>query len=522
MKLSRTLPHWPAFIIVLLLIPGVLAQTSTVARGVVFHDRNGNGVRDPGEPGLRGVRVSNQRLVVRTDADGRYELPVTDDTIIFVIKPSNWAVPLDQDGVARFYYVHKPNGSPKLRYPGVAPTGPLPTSIDFPLRPQREPNRFRVLMFGDTQPRNQMEIDFIAQDLIKDLVGINAAFGVVLGDVVFDDLSLFPSLKRALGAARLPWVYVAGNHDMNMDAPSDELSDETWEREFGPPYYSFDYGPVHFVVLENINWRPRTETTPAGYTAGIGEKQLEFLRNNLALVPKNKLVVLLMHIPLEAVAERQEIFRLLEDRPYTFSLSAHTHTQEHRFLGAEQGWRGNKPHHHLIHVTACGSWWSGAPDELGIPHATMSDGVPNGYSLITFDGNKYQVQYRAARRPADYQMNIYAPNEVASTALPNTDVIVNVFAGSSRSTVEMRVGANGSWIPMVQSPGQDPAYVAMKELEKGPKPPPGRTLPGISTTSHLWRAKLPADLSPGTHIITVRTRDMFGQTYEDRRILNVK
>jgi len=498
------------------------AQQTTMARGVVFHDSNGNGVRDPGEKGIKGVRVSNQRDVVLTDAQGRYQLPVDDDTILFVIKPRNWAPPRDENGISRFYYIHKPNGSPQLRFPGVPPTGPLPESVDFPLRPAKEPNRFRVLMFGDTQPRNQTEIDYIAHDVVEGLIGAEAAFGVVLGDIVFDDLSLFPSIKRTLGRVGIPMVYVGGNHDMNHDAPSDALSDETFEREFGPPYYSFDYGPVHFVVLENINWRPATETTRAGYSAGIGEKQLTFLKNDLKTVPANQLVVLFMHIPLEAMAERQEIYRLLEMRPHTFSLSAHTHTQEHRFLGKDAGWQGTEPHHHLIHATVCGSWWSGAPDELGIPHATMSDGGPNGYSWITFDKNRYSVEFRAARRPADYQMNIYAPEEVPAADLANTDVLVNVFAGSARSSVEMRVGADGTWMPMTQSPAQDPAYLALKELEKGERPPLGRTLPGPAAPSHMWRAKLPAGLAPGTHVITVRTRDMFGQTYEARRIFRVR
>ncbi len=498
------------------------AQATQVARGVVFEDRNGNGVRDANEPGIRGVRVSNQRQVVLTDSRGRYELPVTDDTILFVIKPRGWAAPVDENGLARFYYIHKPAGSPKLQYEGVLPSGPLPESVDFPLHRQKEPNRFRVLVFGDTQPRDQTEIDYIAHDVVEGLVGFDAAFGITLGDIVFNDLSLMESMKRTIGQIGLPWVYIGGNHDMNHDAPSDMLSDETFERHFGPPYYSFDYGPVHFVVLEDIHWRPKTEAAAAGYSAGLGEKQLEFLRNDLSLVPRATLVVLMMHIPLEAVAERQEVYRLLASRPHTFSMSAHTHTQEHRFIGKEAGWQGSQPHHHFISGTVCGSWWSGAPDELGIPHATMSDGTPNGYSILTFDGTKYALEFRAARRPADYQMNICAPEEVAAGDAASTDVLVNVFAGSSRSKVEMRVGQNGPWVAMDQVRVQDPAYVTLKEQEKGPKPPPGRTLPGASVSSHVWRGKLPPGLTPGTHAISVRTTDMFGKTYEARRVIRVR
>ena len=499
-----------------------LAAGAQTARGVVFNDRNGNGSRDPGEPGVRGVRVSNQREIVVTDAQGRYELPVDDDTIVFVIKPRNWAPPTDSNGIAKAHYVHKPKGSPALRHAGVAPTGALPASVDFPLRPRKEPNRFRVLLFGDTQPRNQAEIDYIAHDVVEGLIGADAAFGITLGDVVFDDLSIFESLQRTIGLIGIPWYYVQGNHDTNQDAPDDARSDETWERLFGPAYYSFDHGPVHFVVLDDIIWRARTATASAGYSGGLGAKQMEWLRNDLALVPEKQLVVLLMHIPIEGIAEKAEVFRLLEIRPNTFSASAHTHTQEHRFIGKREGWNGAKPHHHLISATVCGSWWSGAPDERGIPHATMSDGAPNGHSVITFDGDRYSIEFVPARRPASHQMGIYAPEEVASAESAAAEVVVNVFAGSSRSKVEMRIGRSGPWTAMEQARIGDPAYLAIKEAEASSSPPPGRKLPGISLSSHIWRAKLPANLPAGTHAITVRTTDMFGKTYEDRRVLRVR
>lgn len=498
------------------------AEPQQTARGVVFHDRNGNGARDPGEPGLRGIGVSNQRDIAVTDAQGRYSLTVDDDTILFVIKPRNWTTPIDRDGIAKGYYIHKPAGSPPLRFAGVSPTGSLPDSVDFPLRPQKEPDRFKALLFGDTQPRNQTEIDYIAHDVVKDLIGSDAAFGITLGDIVFDDLSLFDSIKAAIGRIGIPWRHVLGNHDTNHDAPDDARSCETFQRQFGPQYYSFDYGPVHFVVLDDIMWRAKTETQAEGYTAGLGARQLEFLKNDLARVPTKQLVVLLMHIPIMGVAERSEVYGLLGSRPHTFSISAHTHTQAHLFVGKEDGWTGAEPHHHLVSATVCGSWWSGAPDELGIPHATMSDGAPNGYSIITFDRTRYDVEFRAARRPADHQMNIYAPDEVAASDAAATQVLVNVFAGSSRSTVEMRLGDSGPWTPMQQVSVPDPAYLAMKELEKSPKPPLGRTLPGPSTPAHLWGANLPANPAAGTHVLHVRTTDMFGKTYRDQRIIRVR
>ena len=103
-----------------------------VARGIVFHDANGNEKFDDGEKPLPSIRVSNGREIVSTDESGRYQLPVDDDTILFVIKPRGWRTPLGESMLPRFYYIHKPQGSPELRYGGVDPTGPLPKSVDFP------------------------------------------------------------------------------------------------------------------------------------------------------------------------------------------------------------------------------------------------------------------------------------------------------------------------------------------------------------------------------------------------------
>ncbi|MFT5328067.1 MAG: hypothetical protein ACI8P0_005975, partial [Planctomycetaceae bacterium] len=122
------------------------ADELTPARGVVFHDANGNGSRDSGEKGLADIRISNGVDIVKTDADGKYEIGVDDDSIIFVIKPTGWRTPVSEHQTPRFYYIHKPKGSPPLKYQGVAPTGDLPESVDFALYPQDEPEQFKAIL----------------------------------------------------------------------------------------------------------------------------------------------------------------------------------------------------------------------------------------------------------------------------------------------------------------------------------------------------------------------------------------
>ena len=488
------------------------------AVGYVFHDRDGDSKRDSGEPGIAKVRVSNGEEIVVTDKDGKWRLPYDADTSFFVVKPRGWMTPLGEHNLPKFYYIHKLNGSPTVRYGGVPPTGPLPESIDFALRPQKEPEKFKAIFFGDTQPRDAREVDYITHDVIEPMVGrVDASFGVTLGDVVFDDLTQMERLNRAIALIGIPWYNVLGNHDINYDSDSDEHSDETWERVYGPAYYSFEYGPTHFVVLDDVNWHPAQGETRGRYTGGFGERQLKWLERDLALVPKNQLVVLMMHIPLHNVEDRERIFRLIEDRPYSLSVSAHEHYQEHFFYSEKDGWRGPKPHHHVVNVTVCGSWWQGAPDERGIPHTTMRDGAPNGYSLFTFDGNQYSIEFRAAGRSDGYQMNIYAPDNIPQ--VEQTLVKVNFFGGNEKSKLEMRVD-EGKWVPLNHVRKPDPAFQETFARESEVKLPFRRS-PIPIASPHLWEGITPAGLSVGPHRLIVRATDMFGQVYTSVRLVHV-
>src|SRR5215510_1994706 len=75
---------------------------ATVASGSVVEDDGGTGVTGVGRRGIPGVMVSNGRHVVRTDAEGRWRLPVAEGDGVFVIKPPHWSNPLGPGGVPQF------------------------------------------------------------------------------------------------------------------------------------------------------------------------------------------------------------------------------------------------------------------------------------------------------------------------------------------------------------------------------------------------------------------------------------
>jgi hypothetical protein len=502
---------------------------TTIAKGVVYADANANGQRDPGEAGIADVRVSNQVDVVRTDAGGSYELPVTDDTIIFVVKPRGYAMPADADGRWEGYYINKPAGSPEQRYAGVAPTGDLPDSVDFGLVPHEEGDTFQAIFFGDPQPRNSREVGYIGTRVVPELVGSDAAFGIALGDDAFDNPAIHDQVASAFGKIGFPMYYVLGNHDENYDSPDDAHSTESFQRAFGPPYYSFDFGAVHFIVLDDVNWLgPRSEEAAkrkALYVAGLGEKQMGWLAKDLAMVPKDQLVVLSMHIPLEETAELPAIFALLEGRP-TLSFSAHTHTYEQRFYGEDKGWHGAEPHHHIVAGATCGAWWGGVPAADGAPVSPCCDGTPIGYTVMTFDGSTYDARFKACEEDPSVQMRLtvtdgagvaegppQAEGDAAAEPAPGRFVYANVFVACPTDPVEFRFGDTGEWQPMERIVAADPYFEAERakahNIEK-----PFTPLGGPSACQHLWRVAVPEGLAEGARTLHVRTTDMYGHEYE--------
>lgn len=505
--------------------PRALRAGEILARGSVFDDRDADGLREAGEPGLPGVWVSNGVELVATDRAGRYALPIdAADAVVFVVKPRDWRTPIGALGSPRFAYLHRPSGSPPALRPfGLAPTGPLPASVDFALTRSPEPERFEALLFGDTQPRTLRDIDHLARDVIAGLADTRASFGLSLGDLVHDDLALFEPLDALIATLGIPWFHAIGNHDLDLAASGDADSDDSFENRYGPASYAFDFGPAHFVVLDDVRYHGAQPGGAAGgYEAGLGAAALAFLETRLAQLPADELAIVAMHVPPDRLndAERGALFRALSRHPLALSISAHTHMQEQLFFGPEHGFTAGL-HHHLNAGTTSGGWWLGAEDESGIPNALMRCGTPKGWWVLRVDGARYELDFRAARRPETYQMQIYAPGRVRAQDAAATEVVVNVFAGSPRDRVEMRLGRLGPWLPLARELRPDPFY-----LEQGAREtlwlPRERRLAPPAKSPHLWVGHLPAQPPRGTALLEVRTTDLFGREFSARRPIAIE
>ncbi len=403
-----------------------------MAQGRVFLDANRNSVLDAGETGIAGVAVSNGLEVTTTDAEGRYRLPAYDDMNLFITKPAGYATPVSEDLVPQFAYIHKLAGSPPLRFGGIEATGPLPEQVNFPLIEDGVGAQFECLVFGDPQPYTNREISFVRETAGRMLATRdNTATECLIfaGDVMGDDLSLYDRFQQVIAVGGVPQYFVAGNHDLDFDAETDQHSFDTFRREWGPEYYSFDIGNVHFVVLDNVRYpcngvddHPFCDlSADPTYNGVINQRQIDWLRNDLATVPEDTLIVLNAHIPFVTFANATatkhqtdnlaELYEIVGDRP-ALALVGHTHTTEQLLPGEEyEGWAeatgtGPTPFHQIVTGALSGSWWAGDLNDRGVPHGTQRLGSPRGYYVISFDGVDYVDTYRTFDDPETRQMHV--------------------------------------------------------------------------------------------------------------------
>jgi len=255
----------------------VVNPAAAEVSGVVYLDKDRDGTRDAGEPGIPNVSVSDGVTIVQTDDEGRYSLDldverrITD--IVYLTKPAGYAVPVDEYSTPQFY-----------RILGELDDG-ASVQVDFPLRsdPKSRRNDFTFANVADVHVNPDLaaqleQINETAQDL---------AFVQVSGDLT--NLATdeeFTYYRNATAASKLPVWPAVGNHEyFNGGEPTYASRIDNYRRYVGPEWYSFDYGNRHFVVLENNGAAPF-------------EEQYAWVMNDLALHAKGKRIVVLMHMPM--------------------------------------------------------------------------------------------------------------------------------------------------------------------------------------------------------------------------------
>lgn len=434
-----------------------------------------------------GSGVSDGISVVSTDAEGRFQL-VTDRSRahIAVTPPAGYGIPVNPAGTARLYQP-------------VTPDARGEATALFSLTPLGSGDeRHGFLVLADPQTQDRYEMGRFHAETVPDLLASAKAmaevplFGVADGDIMYDNLDLYPEYERAVGLIGVPFFQVVGNHDLDLDATSDEDSTATFTRRFGPRYYSFNRGRIHYVVLDDVFYYK------GGYLGYLPAEQLGWLAADLARVEKGGTVVVFLHIPLlsslyernnearppisNSVTNRDALLALLE--PYRAHLiSGHTHECEHRTHG--------KVAEHTLGA-ACGAWWTGD---------ICYDGTPNGYGVFEAVGDELRWRYKATGQPSERQCVVYP---IGADPRSPDEIVANVWNWDPSWTVTwyedgQRRGA------MARRLGLDPTAVL---TQTGPDLPKRRGWVDPEPTAHLFYAPV----SRGAREVRVEVTDRFGRT----------
>ena len=196
--------------------------------GIVFSDANQNAQQDPGENGVAKVAVSDGVRIVRTDAQGHYQL-----------------ADIASSAKSRFIFVTTPAGYTAWnRFYAAIPSTPTNITANFALWPSLASGKSAFKFAQITDPHVSNGKIFI--DDLGEIEALGPDFIIATGDLIGDGSeSEFVAYQSAWRQSRLPLINVIGNHDRSAS--------NNFEKFFGPAYYAFDYGQKHFVVLDCVH-----------------------------------------------------------------------------------------------------------------------------------------------------------------------------------------------------------------------------------------------------------------------------
>lgn len=543
----------PALLMSLFLASPVFANcnfsedSEEIIRGSVFIETNDNNRRDRFEAGIEGVSVSNGCEVVQTDGGGNYRIPIHGTQILFISKPAEFDLPLDDSNIPQFFYRHYPDGTPKeiagtsieWAWPVIEPTGPLPSVMNFGLiQREQSANQFTAHAFADSQAMYEIDQDMLREELVNPLIGnpYEVEFGITVGDVVYDNLGLYNRHKAMMSLMEIPQWNLPGNHDINFASPDAIFANETFKSHFGPTYYSFNHGNVHFVALNNVEYAGDGEQFGnSDYRGYIPEHQLEWLEQDLANVPPSKLIVIATHIPLISEADdgqsephsgpsTENFSRLLEIlEPFSniYGIAGHDTSNSWKTeVNHDHGWQGQPWIAHTLAEVRGSGWYKGLSDARGVRDSIMEDGNPNGFYVLKFDDTAVTPDFipfpfgpDAAQRlritldPPLSEIEVGSINRGAVQT--DTKIVVNLFDGGVRDSVWASIDGGDAQM-MTYAVRTDPF---MEMLDRKYKDSDNEYSPP-ARSAHIWEMNLPDGLDEGLHSIEIQSEDEFSQKRE--------
>ena len=359
---------------------------------------------------IAGVAVSDGFQIATTNSQGYYELKgvTLQSWYIYCSLPSDVEVPVNEYGQPCFF----------KKYPSAS------AQYDFTFERLAGGKEKEFVIFGlaDTQPSSMLHLERFNIQAAPEIKSYSKSlalpcYGIVLGDMVGSKPDLMPGMRDALAKSKtgMPIFACYGNHDHILcDATHPAFPDKRnkdfyiklqrdFEECFGPVNYSFNRGDVHIISMRNV--LNTSDVSVGSYITGLRAEQFEWLKQDLALVPKDKMVIFCVHIPIVNGGKvgdgtyRQEVLQLLNEYDEAHIFSGHTHyMRPYDYVWNKTGY---KIYEHCFASTR--------QDMMATN--IHRDGTPCGYNIFKIKDNKivdwYYKGYPYGMNTRDDQMRLY-------------------------------------------------------------------------------------------------------------------
>lgn len=334
-----------------------------------------------------------------------------------------------------------------------------------------------------------------------------------------------------------------GNHDNNPKIAGDWAASTDYREQWGPTYYSFNIGEIHYVVLDNIEFtNAECKNT---FECNITTSVIKWLRKDLANVSKDTPIVVCMHAPL--------FYRPQCSKPNVPDPTKYRYNYGSQFYNSVKGFKDVRVftgHAHTnytvsylnmteYNVGAIGGnlWWTGY---FVNGNSVCTDGSPGGYRVLDTSGKELKTYYKCIGFDNGYQFRCYDLNNCHITAsrfapsyknpadidtwlangygfdssdynsdgtpkIPNR-VLINVFAYDTNWKVE--VLEDGKPLEVSRISGYDPFSMISDGCQRFEKT--GHNNSGNPTqNSHLFLVTAKYATSP----LSIKVTDQYGSVY---------
>lgn len=436
--------------------------------------------------GVEQVVVTDGEHFALTDKEGRYALCAAEDSrLIYITIPSGYEVEA-KSSVPQFWQRISAEE----------------TTYNFELqRREVDDTHHGFIAIADPQIWHKKEfpaLNSAMEDIRKTVSQYEIPFhGLCCGDVISYDHNFYPAYNASVATTGLTFFSTPGNHDMTLYSRSHETSMRLWEESFGPAYYAFNVGKVHYVVL-NDNFYIGRDYFYIGY---LEERQLAWLERDLSMVKEGSTVVVILHIPTtcepsdrkqfqykniaNVMTNAHHLHRMLA--PYNgHIISGHTHTTYNQIIN-------ERLYEHVMPALS-GAWWQGP---------LCTDGTPRGYGVFEVEGDQVKWYYKSTDHEADHQMVLYAGERYPHF---KGQLVANIWASDPTWRVEASFDG-GKMGTMERFECYDPAAQEMYKSTEGMD----HSYIYPSPADHFYRIAIPE----GAKSATVRAEDPFGQVYSE-------